>query len=512
MTDIVQDNLLQKISRQIRDHQMFAPQDCWLLAISGGCDSMAMLHGLCMLRQTQMPELSNLQVAHLNHQLRGAESDADAEFVQQQAKSLGLEVTSGSIDVARIARETNQSLETAARQQRYQFLTQTARTQGCNKIALAHNADDNVETIIHRIIRGTGIRGLAGIPAVRPLTEAEEQTAANDKSDLLLIRPLLTASRCEIEAFVKNHNIAYRQDRSNFSSAYTRNRIRHELLPFLREKYNPEIDTALLQLGEIASDYQEILTLECRAEFENLIRDNTADKVVLDAAALQTKHQILQAQIIHEALLELQVPQQRIGFRQIKSVLDLINRKDCPSKIVQLPLGINVERSETDELIISTSSPAPSSVTIPKPEKVSLKIPSNNNLSQTFVGITPYGPNEAKPFHALRVEIFSGTSEFLESFREQKGPFEEIFDLEKIVEPLHLRTREGQDRFQPLGAGGTKTLGDFFTDIKVPASKRDQTGLVCDGRGIIWVIGLRIADRVKITAKTQHILKLSVFD
>ena len=198
MTDIAQDNFLQKISQQIRDHRMFAPQDRWLLAVSGGCDSMAMLHGLCMLRQTQMPELSNLQVAHLNHQLRGTESDTDAEFVQHQSKSLGLEVTLGSIDVARIAHETNQSLETAARQQRYQFLAETARARSCNKIALAHNADDNVETILHRIIRGTGIRGLAGIPAVRSLTETEEQTVSNGNPELLLIRPLLNASRSEI--------------------------------------------------------------------------------------------------------------------------------------------------------------------------------------------------------------------------------------------------------------------------------------------------------------------------
>jgi len=512
MTDIAQDNFLQKISQQIRDHRMFAPQDRWLLAVSGGCDSMAMLHGLCMLRQTQMPELSNLQVAHLNHQLRGTESDTDAEFVQQQSKSLGLEVTLGSIDVARIAHETNQSLETAARQQRYQFLAETARARSCNKIALAHNADDNVETILHRIIRGTGIRGLAGIPAVRSLTETEEQTVSNGNPELLLIRPLLNASRSEIEAFVKNSNITYRQDQSNFSSVYTRNRTRHELLPFLRDKYNPEIDTALLQLGEIASDFQEILRLESRAEFENLIRNRTSDKLVLDAAALQTKSQIKQAQIIHEAFLELQVPQQRIGFRQIKSVLDLINRKDCLSKILQLPLGVKIERSETDELIISTDLSASPSVAILKPEKVTIIFPGINNLYQTFYGITPDSPNEGKPFHAIRAEIFQGTSEFLENFREQKGPFEEIFDLDKIVEPLHLRTREEQDRFQPLGTGGTKTLGNFFTDVKVPTSRRDQTGLVCDGRGIIWVIGLRIAERVKITSKTQHILKLSVLD
>ena len=480
---------------------MLAEGDRWLLAVSGGPDSMAMLYGLLMLRKEGRLNLAGLYVAHLNHQLRSTDSDADAEFVRQQAWQLQLEVTIDSIDVAGAARESGESIEGTARRLRYSFLAGAARSKGCNKIALAHNSDDNVETILHRVLRGTGIRGLAGMPAARKLTDTEEQ------SELTIVRPLLTSPRCEIEAFIKRHNIKFRLDRSNLSDEYTRNRIRNELLPLLREKYNPDIDTALLQLGHIAGDFSEILSSDAVGALRELTLKREPDCLTLDAAGLAGRRRILQAEIVHQGLLVLQVPLRRIGFKQINAILDLINEQN-PAKRVQLPYGWNVECRDGELKFYKmgiSQSPVSSGIS----EPIMLLVPGTTVPKRDFIWFDVRG-KRAGVIHELHSEIITGTEETLKTFITHKSPREEMIDLARIEGPLVLRSRKKGDRFLPLGAPGEKKIGDFFTDIKVPAELRDQIGLVCDDRGIIWITGLRLSERVMVGQETRQTLKLSV--
>jgi tRNA(Ile)-lysidine synthase len=501
MNEPEHDIFLQKMYRQIQCLGMFAPSDRWLLAVSGGPDSMAMLHGLLMLRKEGQLELAGLHIAHLNHQLRGDDSDADAEFVRQQARQLQIEVTVDSIDVAGAARESGESIEVAARRLRYSFLAGAARANNCNKIALGHNSDDNIETILHRILRGTGIRGLAGMPEVRGLPDTEEQ------SELTIVRPLLSTPRCEIEAFVKQHDIKFRLDRSNLSDEYTRNRIRNELLPLLREKYNPEIGTALLQLGRIAGDFSKILSSDAIGTLHELTLKREHDCLTLDAMRLAERSRILQAEIVHQGLLALRVPLRRIGFKQINAILDLINEQN-PAKRVQLPFGWNVGCRD-GELNFYKTEVSQSSVSSGTSEPIALLVPGTTVPERDFIwfDVREKGAGAIREFHS---EIITGTEETLETFMAHKSLCEEMIDPARIEGPLVLRSRKKGDRFLPLGAPGEKKIGDFFTDVKVPAELRDRVGLVCDHRGIVWITGLRLAERVSVGPDTQQILKLIV--
>jgi len=511
MSDIDCDNFLQELLRQIERWQMFVPDEGWLLAVSGGCDSMAMLGGLVMLRESGVLKFSSLHVGHLDHQLRGSESDEDGEFVRRQAQKLGLEATIGSIDIGGVAKEKGQSIELTARRERYRFLCETAHTRGCSKIALAHNADDNVETILHRIIRGTGIRGLAGMPAVRQLSEAglcAGKSSGRGQSDLKLVRPLLSLRRGEIEEFLQRHNIEYRFDRSNLSYAHTRNRIRHELLPVIEDKYNPKIREAIGQLGQIAGDFSAILSREGRADLEKLTLKQEDDCLVIDAAAFAGRSRIQQAEIVYQAMETLQVPQQRIGFKQITAILALAEGDDQRRNVIQLPYGLKVGRTESELRIYTTASEHDSDSTA-RIDKLPLRIPGVTDLGRGCFRIDPRDQS-CRCARSLQAEILSGGQELLKTFQLEKTDREEMFDMDQIEFPLLLRRRRQGDKFWPLGAPAQKKLGDFFTDLKTPLETRDRVSLVCYEQGIAWVMGLRIAEGLKVTSATRRILRLTV--
>jgi tRNA(Ile)-lysidine synthase len=216
-----------------------------LVAVSGGADSVALLCGLSELRQ----ELSlDIHAAHLDHMLRGPDSAADALWVKELCDQLSVPCIVERVDIAALRSGTKQTLEEAARRARYDFLERTADDRNCTDILLAHTADDQAETILHHILRGTGIAGLRGIPRERWLSPERR-----------LVRPLLETRRAEIEDWLRERNQDYRQDASNFDPAFTRNRLRHELFPLLQINYNPQVIPALLRLGRQAREMEEVL-------------------------------------------------------------------------------------------------------------------------------------------------------------------------------------------------------------------------------------------------------------
>ncbi len=225
------------------------PPQAWadvsvLVAVSGGADSVALLRALAALKRGGD---GRLMVAHFNHHLRGSESDADEQFVCRLGEELGLRCECGCPEAGQIA-ACAEGLEEAARNMRYQFLTRAAEAVGARYVACAHTADDQIETILQRIVRGTGIAGLAGIPCTRRLSPA-----------VTLIRPFLQVRRCELVDYLASIGQPYREDLSNADRRFTRNRIRHELLPHLAEHYNPAVDEALLRLGRLAGEAQSLV-------------------------------------------------------------------------------------------------------------------------------------------------------------------------------------------------------------------------------------------------------------
>lgn len=244
-----------------------------LVAVSGGADSVALLRGLTGLRSRRT---INVSAAHLNHQLRGEDSTADAAFVRQLCDSLEVPLIEHQLDIRRSAAEQGIGIEEAARNARYEFLTRTAHEQRCPWVLVAHTADDQVETVLHHILRGTGIEGLRGIPVTRPLADG-----------VTLARPLLQLGRSGIETYLRSLPQAWREDATNRDTSLTRNRIRHELLPGLRDQFNPHLDAALLQLSQQAVEVQDVfdrlaadLLADCRIAAE-------PDIVRLDATKLE---------------------------------------------------------------------------------------------------------------------------------------------------------------------------------------------------------------------------------
>ncbi|MBL8828990.1 MAG: tRNA lysidine(34) synthetase TilS [Planctomycetaceae bacterium] len=238
-----------------------------LIAVSGGSDSVALLRAL---HQLAPPGHTRLFVAHFNHQLRDGESDADERWVADLARSLKLECHVGRGAVHAQAALDGDGIEAAARSQRYAFLTDTAAALGARYVVTAHTADDQAETILHRIVRGTGLVGLAGIRRVRPLNEA-----------CSLVRPLLAFRRQELRGWLAELGQDYRDDGSNLDRTYTRNRLRHDLLPQLARDYNPQVIEALLRLGDLAGDAQELIDADVERFLHGHILQQTAERVVL---------------------------------------------------------------------------------------------------------------------------------------------------------------------------------------------------------------------------------------
>jgi tRNA(Ile)-lysidine synthase len=484
---------LELIRRQIEEHQMAGSGGRWLLAISGGADSMAMLYALHEL-SSKCPYLKGLHVAHLNHQLRGEESDGDGDFVIEQSEGLGLPVTVELLDVRSWAHESGESLETAARQLRYQALERIAVAHNCYKVALAHHADDQAETILYRILRGTGIRGLRGMPAIRDLGES-----------LQIVRPLLSCRRDQVEAFLEQKGISHRVDRSNQSTKFTRNKIRLELLPQLQEQFNPNLCDALIRLGQMAQWNQSYLADQIQPVFSRLVIKQSPDLLVLDAQEIRTLAPIVQTEIICEALKALKIGLRPIGYQQILHVLDLVNPKK-EGQNIQLPQGISVACKENElkfELIASQKQGhPPSDLIIPL---VSPGLTQDASLSH----LTIMNDGGFKNLKAIKIEKLSQKSKSEIAVFKDKSSLWELIDMDKCVGQLQLRCRRDSDRFVPLGAPGDKKLGDFFTDCKTPVQHRDSIGLVCDAKGIVWVMGTRISERVKITSKTKNIWRIT---
>ena len=476
-----QPDLLTRLSAAIEAANLPAPQERVVVGVSGGPDSVALMHALTALVRTDRAGWK-LHLAHLNHQLRGPEADADAEFVSRAARELGLPCTVGRADVAgRAAASAGRGLEETARQQRYRFLERVCTRHGARVLAVGHHADDNAETILHHIVRGTGLRGLRGMLPRRRLRPG---------SSIQLVRPLLGFRRAELVEFLEQRGIAYRRDRSNDSPDYTRNRIRRRVLPLLCEQINPQSVEALLRLGEQARWMEEFVAETAQGLLDALAVRRDQDTLVLSRRALAGRPRIVQLEVLRRAAGSFGLGERDLTFTHLIAVAELIEGRAGHGG-VQLPGGLGA-RCEFDELVFSTRrnrAPSP-----PLPE-VSVAVPGTTPVPGTpWLIDTQVGPVTAGgaggPWRGR--------------------PDEEWMDYRCLSPPLVVRGLRPGDRFRPLGAPGGKKLADFFIDQKIPPRRRIRTPILCDRRGPLWVIPYRIDDRAKVTEKTRQLLKVVV--
>lgn len=471
--------MIKSLSQALLDDRLLNQDDTVVVGVSGGPDSMALLHLLLALNQEAGWKL-RLHVAHLNHGLRTEDADKDAAFVQAASDSLSLPCTIDRRDIAKLAEEESIGIEEISRRERYAFLERVCLQIGCKCVAVGHHADDNAETILHRILRGTGLRGLAGIPRSRPI---------HTGSDITVVRPLLHMTRKAITDYLADSGIASRDDRTNTSNEPMRNRIRNVLLPQIEADINPQVREALTRLGEQAEWLQEYLGETVQRTFETLIVSRTDQMLTLNNDALARKSRIVQTEIIRLAYRSFGLGEQNLAFSHLVSVLDIV-ADEASGKQTQLPGGMTVQR-RYHQLLFSLPTDEPREDIAPE---IAVHLPGRTIL----------------PVRRLQIdcEIRDVSSRDIAELRRAATRMEEYVDFEAVHPPLVVRTRRPGDRFIPLGAPGSKTLSDFLIDAKVDPQQRKRVAVLCDHLGPIWVIGHRIDDRVKLTELSKQVLYL----
>ncbi len=475
-----------RVRDTIRRCDLLRPGDNVIIGVSGGPDSVALLHILVELTRN-LGWGCGLHVAHVNHKLRGEESREDERFVRELAASLGLECTVKEVDVRGFSSDKKCSIETAARKLRYVFFEELAAKISATRVAVGHTADDNTETVLHRIVRGTGLLGLGGIRPSRRLSPA---------SKAMLVRPLLHTWRRDILSYLKEKGLEYRTDSSNLRPENLRNRIRLELLPLLEEKYNPQIKEALTRLGDIAGRSNDFLQSRIGKIVEANLRQDGSNACSFEADLLRHHPPFFQHFFLKEVFSRAGIPLGKMDYGHYNRVVEMVENDKTTYRQIELP-GKYTASLEGDMLCFKrTSTLQRTRAPLFEPsEPVKLNVPGTTKL--------PGG-------REIRAEIIAVEADTLERFRAGKTPDEELLDADKVGKRLYIRNRMEGDRFWPLGVGGEKKLKDFLIDSKTPRWERDDIPIVTSDTHPVWVVGLRIDERAKITPETRRALKLSV--
>ena len=469
--------MLTKFHATLREHKLIARGDTLVVGVSGGPDSLALLHAL----KSLAPEMElTLRVAHLNHQLRGEASDADEQFVVWLAREWGLPLASARWDVRGYANENHLSIEEAARDLRYQFLRGVAKQTRAQTIAVAHNADDQVETILMRLLRGAGLSGLRGM--------AYQSEIRNQKSEIRidLIRPLLDVSRAEIEIYCLENNLQPRQDATNLDTTILRNRLRHEVIPYL-ESINPNLRATLRHSAlSVADDYayiqQNVLGI-----FDRMARPLDGG-FVFDRKWFRALPANLQRGVLREAVSRLR-RLKNIGFQHIENARRIAAEKDAGAEAT-LPQGLLLVVGY-DDFTIGEHLEIPDAPLLLHGAEIALKVGDEILLEESDWG----------------VRVLETGDWGLET-----GKWIVEVDAEKIRGQLVLRTRRAGERFAPRGMKGKhKALHEFMIDEKIPRHLREFIPILADEEKILWVVGYRADERARVTDETKNILRIEFF-
>ncbi len=456
-------NFIEKVRHTISNYNMLNPKDRVLVCVSGGSDSVSLLYALNNLKDDFG---ITLHIAHLNHKLR-KEAVKDEIFVKNLARKLNIPISIERKDVSKLSKRDKSSIEDKARRIRYEFFLRVARLKKLNKIAVAHTKDDQAETVLMRLIKGAGPRGLCGIPAKRKFDGA------------YIIRPLIETSKSEVLDFLREEKVAYRLDKTNLKNIYLRNRIRNMLLKDMQKNFNPNIKEILTNVSKEVTRAYDFLYLRAKEAFNKISRFKK-DELILSLGKLSRYHDAIKSEIVRIAIEKKKGNLNQITYRNWEDLENLINSGKSGSRL-EIP-QITVVR-DYDKLIFKSGR-----IEKPKERLWRLKIPGKTDIKELGVSFKSLVLDKVRPFFKSKDKTW------------------EYFDYSKLKFPLFIRTRKEGDRFKPLGMGSEKKLQDFFVNEKISRHKRDSTPLVISGGKIIWVVGCRISDSVKLTPKTKKIL------
>jgi tRNA(Ile)-lysidine synthase len=456
--------MLEKVKQEIKKYGLLKQNENVVVALSGGPDSTALVITL-----SQIAPAMGLQliVAHFNHGLRGHEADEDERSARRLTKKMGLSFVSRKMDKKTLTKGL--SPEEFYRRERYRFLDEVAKSNHAHKIALGHNLQDQAETVLLHLLRGSGLEGLKGIMPLR---------------DGKYIRPLIGISREEIIAFLNEAGIAYRQDISNESNLYLRNKIRLELVPYLKKEFNPRIDDTLAQTAEILREDNNFIRECVDKALKSTCIKKQKNRVVLNIQYISILPIAIQRRLFKKLLENFNVEKNGITFLHINALNDLLRNPGSGRKIC-LPFGIEARR-EYENLIL---------------ERAGDYLKQMEYSYQVEIPGSIYLPERNLTVH-LRV------------MKKNKIEFnvknKDYFDLDKIRFPLVLRNRREGDWFQPLGMSGRQKLKSLFIDHKIPQRKRQEIMVLADQRAVIWIENMHLNDQVKITPETKNVLELEI--
>lgn len=458
-----------RVRATIDAYDLLARGSAVVVAVSGGPDSLCLLHVLLRLRD----ELHlRLHVAHLNHGLR-PEADDEAQFVAGLAAQWGLPCTVGKADVRGLAAAEHRSLEEAARVARYRFLAQVARAQGAGLVAVAHNADDQVETVLMHCLRGAGLPGLRGMRRRAPWPVE----AADGCPGPALIRPLLDVPRAAIEAYDREQGLEPRYDVTNLEVTYFRNRIRHELVPVL-ESYNPRIRELLHRTADVLADDYAYLQQSLAELWPLVLLAETPGSIALRADGFRRLGQSPQRAIIRRAIRALRRSLRDIGWVHVERARKAAVAAPTGT-IITLPAGLVLEVGY-DRLLLRPAGPPQ-----PRPERLALVGPERR---LAVPGVTELAPGG----WAIEAQVGQQCPVPEPGLA---GQLRVCFDAERAGGDLYLRTRQPGDRFRPRGLQGhSKSVKDFMIDAKIPRAERECLPLVVSEQGILWIGGWRASE------------------
>ncbi len=440
----------QKILSFITQHQLLKKHQQIAVAVSGGIDSVVLLDVLFQLREILK---ISLHVVHVNHQLRGKESNADEQFVKKLAKKYGVPIYSERYDTQKIALQNSQSILVAARELRYNFFS---TLKNIHHIATAHNANDNAETMLFNFFRGTGIYGITGIPIQREK----------------IVRPLLCVTRSEIVEYAKEHKLSFREDSSNNKDVYSRNFLRHHIIPLIEKNINPSLVQTLQAEAKIFFNAGNFLQSQIEQVKQEIVKVDEK-KIILPVTLFQKQHSYLQQMLVADILLQQKI---ELHHLHIEAIISLCNSQK--GKSVELGNGWVVEKN-SKEIVFQ----------------------KKRNVQDFLFVLSKEGKVTTKDF-SMSITKSTRPKKF------EKNPFVEYVDAEMIQFPVTIRSWKNGDEFFPLGMHHVKKVSDFFVDEKIPRSEKHTIPIIESSKSIVWIAGHRLDNRFKITDKTKKVFKL----
>ena len=449
-------DLLEKIEKYCITNKLIEKGDRIVVGVSGGPDSLCLLSLLNSLKDKYELELI---VVHINHSLR-EEADFEENYVKEMATKLNLKFFSKKVDINMLSKEKKCSTEEVARNVRYEFFREILVKTNANKIAVAHNKNDNAETVLMNIIRGTGNEGVSGID--------------NKNNDI--IRPLICISRNEIEKYCEEKSLTAMIDKTNFETIYTRNKVRNLVIPILKE-INPDVIESLNRFSEIARDEEEFIEEYVDNIYNKIIKYDDKELYIEKDEFLKLKIG-LKRRILRRAIYEFKNTLKDVSFKTINNAIDEIARSQNGNLIKIVPsvkiliqynkLKLIKEKTEIEDYIYE------------------LNIPGRVYLKEINKWIT--------------VEVKNAEDVGIT----EKNPNIHFFDIAKTGKKLYVRNRKNGDYFYPTGMEGKKKLKDFFSDLKL--EKRDEIPIVTNGEEIIWVVGLRSSKNFLKDKSTKEVI------